>query len=203
MSIIDKLLAQWAPGASRAAARKFVDKVTAIKTPLDAWRAVPEQKRIGLIAWLIDDALEFEDFGEADMCAAALLLSLESGATTTSAESHGTGPSPDEPRLLRREELPPWCKPLHVAKSNTEIFFSVDRAVGQVVFDIDDLGASFLDFYQHTPNGRRRRIDVGDIVPLPGCVLVAVGVEQIRRARETHGRAVAGFEGKWPVLQRG
>ncbi len=183
MSVIDKLLAQWASGPSREAARKIVDKVSSIKSPLDAWRALPERKRIGLIAYLLDDALQFEEFGETDMRAAALLLSLESSATTMST-AYGVGSSPDEPRLLRREELPPWCKPLHTTKSSTVLLFAAGPAIGQVVFDVDDLGASFLDFFQHTPDGRRRRVDVGDVTPLPGCVLVAVGVEQIRRARK-------------------
>ena len=95
---------------------------------------------------------------------------------------HGTGPQPGEPRLLTRAELPSWVKPLHAAPSNTEIFFTDGSTIGQAVFMITNKGAMFLDLTHHTPK-RKKKLLAGDCAPLPGCVLIAVGVEQIRRAR--------------------
>ena len=54
--------------------------------------------------------------------------------------------------------------------------------IAQVVFAIDADGAVFLDLVRHTPK-MAKPLFAGDVTPLPGCVLVAVGVEQLRRAR--------------------
>lgn len=101
---------------------------------------------------------------------------------------HGTGPQPGEPRLLTRAELPSWVKPLYAVLSNTEIFFTDGSTIGQAVFMITNKGAAFLDLFHHTPDGRRRRADVGGITALRGCVLVAIGALEIQNWRVAHGR---------------
>ena len=98
---------------------------------------------------------------------------------------HGAGPSPGEARLYTRAELPAWVRPTEHAPSNTSLFYGWPDAnwlIWQVVFAIDARGAIFLDLVSH---GRRtnKRMPPGDLASLPGCVLIAVGVEQIRRAR--------------------
>ena len=97
---------------------------------------------------------------------------------------HGSAPPPDAVRLFTRAELPPWAKPARPHASNVSYFYGrpgVDE-IAQVVFAIDADGATFLDLVRLTPKGTKP-LFAGDVTPLPGCVLVAVGVEQIRRAR--------------------
>ena len=97
---------------------------------------------------------------------------------------HGSAPPPDAVRLYTLAELPPWVKPQRRVESLTSYFYGrpgVDE-ITQVVFAIDADGAVFLDLVRHTPK-MAKPLFAGDVTPLPGCVLVAVGVEQIRRAR--------------------
>lgn len=97
---------------------------------------------------------------------------------------HGSGPPLDEEALLTLAELPPWVKPDPHHESNVSYFYGRPGApyVWQAIFGVDTIGAMFLDLVQHTPK-KKSRILNGDVTPLPGCVLVAVGVEQLRRAR--------------------
>lgn len=97
---------------------------------------------------------------------------------------HGSGPPLDEEVLLTREELPTWVRPDVHHASNVSFFFCRPTVaeVWQAVFAIDAVGAMFLDLTHHTPK-KKRKLHDGDTAPLPGCVLIAVGVEQIRRAR--------------------
>lgn len=97
---------------------------------------------------------------------------------------HGNGAPVDAVRLYTRAELPPWVKPDAHHASNVSYFYGREGAsyVWQAIFGVDTIGAMFLDLVQHTPR-KKCRILNGDVTPLPGCVLVAVGVEQLRRAR--------------------
>jgi len=97
---------------------------------------------------------------------------------------HGSVPPADAVRLYTLAELPPWVKPQRRVESLTSYFYGrpgVDE-IAQVVFAIDADGATFLDLVRHTPK-MAKPLFAGDVTPLPGCVLVAVGVEQLRRAR--------------------
>ena len=105
-------------------------------------------------------------------------------APLTRAVFHGKGEPDDAVRLYTRAELPPWAKPARPHASNVSYFFGVPGApeVSQAVFAVDASGAVFLDLVRLTPRGTKP-LFAGDVTPLPGCVLVAVGVEQLRRAR--------------------
>lgn len=99
-------------------------------------------------------------------------------------ELHGSAPPPDAVRLYTHAELPAWVKPDAHHESNVSYFYGRPDAaeVWQAIFGVDTIGAMFLDLVQHEPK-KKSRILNGDVTPLPGCVLIAVGVEQIRRAR--------------------
>ena len=98
---------------------------------------------------------------------------------------HGSAPPPDAVRLYTRAELPAWVKPDAHHESNVSYFYGRENVaeVWQAIFGVDGVGAMFLDLVQHKKKGGKSRILNGDVTPLPGCVLVAVGVEQLRRAR--------------------
>lgn len=105
-------------------------------------------------------------------------------APLTRAVFHGKGEPDDAVRLYTRAELPPWVKPQRRVESLTSYFYGrpgVDE-IAQVVFAIDADGATFLDLTTHTSK-TKRKLGAGDLACLPGCVLIAVGVEQLRRAR--------------------
>lgn len=97
---------------------------------------------------------------------------------------HGSAPPVDAVRLYTRAELPPWAKPKAHHASNVSCFYGRPGApeVSQAVFAVDADGATFLDLVRLTPRGTKP-LFAGDVTPLPGCVLIAVGVEQLRRAR--------------------
>lgn len=97
---------------------------------------------------------------------------------------YGSALPPDAVRLFTLAELPPWAKPARPHASNVSYFFGVPGApeVSQAVFAVDAAGAVFLDLVRLTPKGTKP-LFAGDVTPLPGCVLIAVGVEQLRRAR--------------------
>ena len=103
-------------------------------------------------------------------------------APLTRAVFHGKGEPDDEKRLFTRTELPAWVKPDEHHASNVSYFYGYQRVIWQAVFSIDADGATFLDLTTHTAK-TKRKLGAGDVTPLPGCVLIAVGVEQIRRAR--------------------
>ncbi len=97
---------------------------------------------------------------------------------------HGKAPPVDAVRLYTASELPPWAKPARRHESLVSYFYGrpgVDE-IAQAVFAVDADGAQFLDLVRLTPK-LTKPLFAGDVTPLPGCVLVAVGVEQIRRAR--------------------
>ena len=105
-------------------------------------------------------------------------------APLTRAVFHGKGEPDDEKRLFTRTELPAWVKPDEHHESNVSYFYGVPNApeISQAVFSIDADGATFLDLTTHTSK-TKRKLGAGDLACLPGCVLIAVGVEQLRRAR--------------------
>ena len=103
-------------------------------------------------------------------------------APLTRAVFHGKGEPDDEKRLFTRTELPAWVKPDEHHESNVSYFYGYQRVIWQAVFSIDADGATFLDLTTHTAK-TKRKLGAGDLACLPGCVLIAVGVEQLRRAR--------------------
>jgi hypothetical protein len=90
-----------------------------------------------------------------------------------------------EHTLVLAKDLPAWVRPKEHHKTNTSFFYARpgERRVRQAIFAIDATGAMFLDLATHTP---LERVDLreGVDIALPGCALIAAGVEQIRKARE-------------------
>ena len=90
-----------------------------------------------------------------------------------------------EHTLVLAKDLPAWVRPHPHPAGQTSLFYTrpgVAKVV-QAIFAIDASGAVFLDRSTHTP---LERVDLREdaIVGFPGCVLIAAGVEQIRKVRE-------------------
>lgn len=91
------------------------------------------------------------------------------------------------PGLLSRAELPPWCKPWPDLRARFSIFYdaatATRTAVHEFVFIVDRNGAvRFEAAAVHTTKGVRIEGDA-PVVHVPPEVLIAAGVEAIRKRR--------------------
>lgn len=83
--------------------------------------------------------------------------------------------------FLPRCKLPAWCTPPEDTELRYSIFFSAGSAVREFVFTPLSAGVVFEGEFLYAPTGSHEVQK--SIYPIPGEVLIAAGVEALRRAK--------------------